>query len=130
MAMEKSHIWVGKFPSKDAFLSYMEESYHDDDNQPINKFASDHKISFYDTDWEESFYDESEELVDLVSHGSYSKDYKDDLLKALKSNNITSANTIIIIDKNEIPNPLSIKGENYYLKYLGEYTCDTTVPDL
>jgi len=127
MAMEISHIWLGNFSSKEDYLDYMEEIYSEDDDAPINKFAADQKVGFYDMDWEESFFDDSQDLRRLVSLGSYSKDYIDDVIRDAQLKNIDSANTFIIIDKNEIPTPISIKNDGYSLMYLGEYKCDTSV---
>lgn len=128
MAMEISHIWLGNFPTKKEYLSYMEETYTEDDDTPINQFSSDQGVISYDTDWEESFFNGSQDLKQLISLGSYSKDYINDALIDAQNIGIYSANTFIIIDKNEIKKPISIKNSNYSLTYLGEYKCDTSTP--
>jgi hypothetical protein len=41
-------IWVGSFPSRAAFEGYLRETYGDDDDTPISKFAADMGQTFYD----------------------------------------------------------------------------------
>ena len=123
MTMEISHIWLGNFPSKESYLEYVKESYSENDDEPINQFAQDQDVLFYDTDWEESFYDDSSDLKELIVLASYSKDYINRVISDAKTRGIESANTFIIVDKEEIPHPKSIEGENYKLWYMGEYEC-------
>ena len=124
MAMEVSHIWLGRFPTREFFLDYFKEHYAGDDDTPVNKFAEDQGSVFYDTDWDERFYSDSEDLRELISQGSYSSDYVDQVIQDAESRGVESPNVFVIADKNEFPYPKSVTGENYELWYMGEYKCN------
>lgn len=120
MAMEEVHIWLGDFPSDDALHDYLEEAYdEDDDDAPINRFAAEQEVSFYDVDFLESGFDESGDLKSLIEGHSYSETYLDDLTAAAESEGIEHANTFIMVDAGEIEEPQSVSGDDYQLTYLG-----------
>ena len=123
MPMEISHVWLGRFSSEAALDEYFEESY-DDDDAPINRFATDQDESFCDHDWVERNFKGSGDLRALIKGHSYSVDYIDDVIAKASTEGITNANTFIMADKNEFQNPRSLKGEGYVLWYMGAFNCN------
>lgn len=121
MAMEEVHIWLGDFPSDDALYEYLEESYDEDDEAPINRFAADQEASFYDVDFLESGFEESGDLRALIEGHSYNEAYLDDLLAAAENEGLEHANTFIMVDADEIEEPQSASGDDYELTYLGTF---------
>jgi hypothetical protein len=126
MAMERSHIWVGTFPSEQSLADYFKESYsEDDDDKPINRFAQDQGELFYDHDWVERGFRKIDDIRELIINFSYYEDYIDDVVEAIVKNKIADPNTFIVADKDEFKSPRSIEGADYKIWYLGIYTCNT-----
>ncbi len=122
--MEKSHIWLGEFPSEDALNTYFEETYDDDDDDaPINGFAADQGERFYDHDWVERGFVAHGSLEQLIVRHSYSKDYIEMVIADAEARGIVEANTFILADQSEFSDPKSVQGNDYTLWYLGIYTC-------
>lgn len=118
-------VWLGRFPSRDAYVAYFEENFSGEDDTPINKFAEDQGVTFFDHDWMEEYYQQSEDLVALITPAAYSKDYIDLVIRDAGARNIGSANTFIIIENDQIPDPRSVRRKDYELWYMGEYNCNT-----
>lgn len=124
MQMEEFHIWLGFFPSEEAINEYFTEIYSEEnDDIPINKFAEDQGESFYDHDWLEYSYKDSDNLKILIEGHSYYEDYIDKIIMAARKLGISSANVFIMIDNKEITDPKSIEGDGYKLWYLGIFKC-------
>ncbi|MCF6199543.1 MAG: immunity 22 family protein [Hyphomicrobiaceae bacterium] len=123
MAMEYSHIWLAQFPSKSSFDDYFNESYEDDET-PINLFASEQAELFYDHDWVERSFDASAGLRQLIQHHSYAESYIEKVLRAATSHNIRNANSFIMADRAEFSKPRSITSDSHMIWYLGCYKCD------
>jgi hypothetical protein len=123
MAMETSHIWLGRFPSEAALDAYFEESYGEDD-QPINQFAADQGERFYDHDWVERSFDPSGDLRAQIAPHSHSKDYLDRVIELARSRGIVGANVFILADKGEFDRPVSVHAPSHSLWYLGEFVCE------
>ena len=78
MAIEYEIVsaWVGVFPSSEDLDSYLDETYSDDDSEPISSFAADQGEAFYDHDFLEfSFSDPSSDPVALLKGHSFSRSY-------------------------------------------------------
>ena len=126
MAMEVSHIWLGRFPSSEALEAYFEETYYDDERKtPISRFAEDQGESFYDHDWVERSFNESGDLRSKIEPHSYSESYLDEVLRLAAEEGITDANVFIMADQEEFESPRSVTGSDYHLWYLGTVDCDT-----
>ena len=123
MPMELSHIWLGRFSSNQLLDEYFEEQY-DDDDAPINAFAADQGESYYDHDWVELGFDESCDLRALIVGASYSSDYLSKVISRASELEITTANTFILADAQQFPEPKSVEGEGYKLWYVGAYKCN------
>ena len=48
--MDTAHIWLGQFADESALDEYFVEQMDDDDDTPINQFAADQGVPFYDHD--------------------------------------------------------------------------------
>ena len=119
-------IWVGSFPSKVLFVRYFDEQYADDD-APINQFAADQGVMFYDHDFcEIEFKGYHVESFDALIDGhSFWKSYTDEAKKAfLASDHHEKANVIVLVWGRKISRPHSVDGENFRLSYLGRFSCD------
>lgn len=121
--MERIHIWIGTFSSKEAFDDYLEEIYdEEDDDAPINQFAEDQNKTFYDHDWVESGFKIVDDLEELIKPHSYSEKYLEAALDQAESLGIESANSFIMADSGEFSEPQSKQTEAYSLMYLGRFT--------
>lgn len=80
-------IWVGSFSSETLFHQYFEEQYIDDVS-PINKFAADQGVLFYDHDYCESKFNHHpvKSFDELIAGHSYWQSYVDEASKAFLSN--------------------------------------------
>lgn len=122
MPMETSHVWLGMFQSEDHLDAYFEEQYEDDDT-PINRFATDQGEMYYDHDWVERAFCQSGDLHDLIEDASYSYDYMQDVIATAKELGIKSANTFILADAQEIDDPKTVSSTDYQLWYIGKFKC-------
>lgn len=125
MPMETSHIWLGQFPSEANLDTYFEETYDDDDESPINRFAEDQGVGSYDHDWVERSFNNDGDLNTLIKDHSYSTDYIDDVIAFAIAHGIDGANTFIMADHLEVPDPKSCKKEDYKVWYVGKFKCST-----
>lgn len=125
MPMETSHLWLGRFPSEAALDAYFEESYGDDDDQPINQFAADQGERSYDHDWvERSFFDASGDLRAQLAPHSYSSSYLDRVIELARARGMVGANAFVLADRGEFEHPVSVNAPSYTLWYLGEFRCE------
>ena len=123
MAMELSHVWLGRFDSEAALDEYFDEQYEDDD-APINAFAADQDEMYYDHDWVEREFHESGDLLTLMDGASYAGDYLENVIHKAGGMGITNANTYILADAGQFSKPKSVNGREYQLWYIGSYNCN------
>ena len=121
--METSHIWLGRFRSDAAVGEYFDERIYEDDEAPMNRFAEDQGVIFYDHDWVERSYCETSDLRGLVRGHSYSDDYLEEVTKLAREREIEGANVFVLADVNEFQSPRSIESRDYRLWYLGTFKC-------
>lgn len=129
MALQDIHVWLGRFDSMDRWQDYLEEHYDEDrDDLPLNQFAADQGEVFYDDDWiEYHFSDEppagSERawLTQLLSGFSYTHSFLDAVIADALRAPLAGVNAVIGIDEEEIPNPRSVDGDGYELRFVGRY---------
>ena len=126
MPMERSHIWLGQFQSEKALEAYFEESYHDSDLEqeaPMNRFAADQGVDFYDHDWLEYSFSNTGNLSTLITEHSYADDYITHVAEFAKANGLTNINTFIMVDYAEVPEPKSCIKLDYTLWFVGTFEC-------
>ena len=122
--MATAHIWLGQFASEAALDEYFTERLDDDDDVPINQFAADQGITFYDHDWVEYSYNSSRDLQTLMAGHSYASSYSQKVMEAVCDRTEfrhIRANTFIMADHTEIPNPRSCQQPTYTLWYVGTF---------
>ena len=98
-------VWLGRFPSRDEYVAYFRENaeHFNDETIPISRFAEDQGVTFFDHDWIEEYYEQSEDLRVLITPAAYSNDYLDLVIRDARSRNIESANTFVIVEDDQIP---------------------------
>ena len=118
-------IWAGSFPSKSLFIQYFEEQYIDDD-LPINRFAADQGVIFYDHDFCESrFHNQPIKSFDkLIEDHSYWRSYIDEAKQTFLANNYNEVNVTILVWGRKILKPRSVDEKDFRLSYLGRFACD------
>ncbi|MEM9134221.1 MAG: immunity 22 family protein [Actinomycetota bacterium] len=118
-------VWVGHFSSEARFQQYLSETYTDDRSVPINEFAADQGIVFYDHDWVERHFDRTQGAKGLltavlvpamVPHAA----------AAASSVGLENANALILelTSEGRITEPRSATGPDYKLHFLGTYTAN------
>jgi hypothetical protein len=119
-------IWIGTFASEAAFEGYLHETYGDEDDTPMSKFAADMGQTFYDHDFlEAAYHDEpSTELGPLLADHSFARSYSPDAVAAFHRLAPGMINTVILIWGQEIKNPKSVRGTDYDLHHLGRFDSD------
>lgn len=122
MAMEVSHIWLGRFGSQEALAAYFESSY-DHEDEAMNRLAVDQGEAFYDTDWVELTFEPGQELRDLVHGHSYSERYLEQVLELARQAGLQGVDTFVLADVAEFETPRSIARDGFALWYLGRFQC-------
>jgi hypothetical protein len=119
-------IWVGNFPDEAALAAYVAETYSDDDSAPISPLATDMGEPFYDHDFlEHSFHESSSSDVrSRLKPHSYSSSYTASAARAFESASIPGFNTVLLIWGEQFRRPVSVRGEEYWLHYLGRFDCN------
>jgi len=122
--MQQIHIWIGTCKSEDMLDSFFEEIYdEEDDDLPINKFATSQDVVFYDHDWVERSFSSNCSIRDLIHPHSYSVNYLEDALARASKFGIETANTFIMADVNDFNTPKTIKRKEMSLSYIGTFNC-------
>jgi len=117
-------IWVGNFQSMEDVNEYLKESY-DEDDQSISQFAGDMEESSYDHDFlEHSFNDTPDRpLSARLSNHSFSGSYAEAAQAAFDAAPTEHFNTVLLVWGAQFENPVSIKRDGYWLRYLGRFPC-------
>ena len=121
MSDEICHVWLGAFGSDEALDDYFEESHPTDENAPINRFAADQGLGFYDHDWVEAIRCAGSSLEDLVGSASYSECYAEAVVCAARDRELRAVDTIVVAFENVVPAPVSVDAAGHRLSYLGAY---------
>ena len=123
--MDRSHIWLGSFPSEDALDEYFEENFDDEnDDTPINRFAADQGETFIDHDWVERGFLQTDNLRLLIRDHSYSEDYLDAVIRAAEAKGLTGVNTFVMADEGEVAVPKTVDQPEHKLWYVGVFACN------
>jgi len=117
-------IWVGTFPNKSLLIQYFEEQYIND--APINRFAADQSVMFYDHDFcEFDFKNHPITSFDKLIEGhSYWKSFVDEAKQAFMENDYEETNVIVLVWNGKILKPRTVEGIDFKLSYLGRFACD------
>lgn len=116
-----SHFWVGHFPDGRRAGKYFAETYDEDgDDTPVSPFARDQGETWYDHDFLEYGFSKSANSIEkLVSGYSYSEQWAAEVARRVADAGLTGVNMFVFIDKGEVAKPRSVKGDGYWLHYLG-----------
>ena len=114
-----SHFWIGYFADEEQ-EKYFEERYSEDnEEESISEFASDQGEAFYDHDTMEYGRNDSVSTIsDLVEGFSYSDQWADELGR--RSTKLIGYNFLLFIQEDQIEQPRSVKGNGYWLEYMGD----------
>ena len=120
---DRIHVWLARFPDAERAQKYFEEEYGDgeDDDVPISAFARDQGVFFYDHDWLQFEYDDRESLSALIERHVGPVGWADEALRQAASLGADAANTLVLIDVDEIDEPRSVDGPDYALRYAGSF---------
>lgn len=116
---ETCHFWVGQVPEHIAG-DYFVESYDEDrDGTPVSAFARDQGVTWYDHDFLEYGWGTADTIQELVSGYSYSDQWAEELARRVAAAGLSGINFFAFITQDEIENPQSVKGNGYWLRYMG-----------
>ncbi len=116
---ETSHFWVGHFPDGRRVDKYFAEQY-EDDGSPVSEFARDQGERWYDHDFMESGFSKgAKSILKLVKGYSYYEQWAEELARRAADAGLTGVNMFVFISKDQIEKPRSVKGDGYWLHYLG-----------
>lgn len=136
-----SHFYVGHFPDKATLLEFVEESedyysdeedghYEDDEEIPeedteekyISAFAKSQGEHRLDLDFMESGFSEKPgSFAEKFPSASYLEAWIDEFQRRFDAlENKGELNTLIIIGKEQIAHPVSVKTDAFHLVYVGE----------
>jgi hypothetical protein len=121
---ETSHFWLGRFVSEKALARYLVEVYDEDDvdreHTPLSEFARDQGEKWYDHDFMEHGYrPEASSVEELVAGHSYSEQWAAELARRATEAGLVGDNMVVSISQDQIDAPRSVKGDGYWLHYLG-----------
>ncbi len=122
-------IWLGNFPSRARLEAYFHEVIDpDDDDVPISEFATAMHQPFYDHDFvEHRFHDSNQSPDGLLRPHSFAKSYLGNAVEAAARLGVLSGNTSVLVWGHSILHPISVITEEYSLNYIGRFECDPSV---
>ena len=117
---DTSHFWVGHLPPpiRD---HYFEQVLDEGDDAPLSMFARDQGQKHYDPDFLEFGYGATGTVKDLVAGHAYSyqDQWAEELDRRASAAGLTAVDFFMFISKEEVKNPRSVRGDGYWLSYLG-----------
>ncbi|HEY7428070.1 MAG TPA: immunity 22 family protein [Gemmataceae bacterium] len=120
---ETSHFWVGRFTEEKAteyFTEVWDENDEDREHTPLSAFARDQGVKWYDHDFiEYGFKKGARSTEELVAGYSYSDQWAVELARRAAAESLRGVNFFVFISEEEIDSPRSVKGDGYWLQYLG-----------
>jgi Immunity protein 22 len=124
--MDLVSVWIGDFPSEDAFNEYLEEDYSaaGEDDFPACRFWDDLGIRWHDHDFQEAvFRPEPLPVGDLVAGVSWVESYKADLLRRCRDLGISRANAAVVIYEYDYAPPEPFASP--HLRFVGSFRYST-----
>jgi len=129
MQTAKSHFWVGRFNDDDLFFDFFgeDERIYESGNEdlPLSKFIASQGETWIDHDFMESgFESPGDDLKKQFANYSYADTWGMELEKRCAAMNLKDINALVMLDEDQLENPVSVKGPGFTLTYLGviEYT--------
>lgn len=121
---ETCHFWAGHCTSEKELSDLFSETYSEDDDTPITRFAAAQNETFYDHDFlEYGFSNSANSIEELVEGYSYSDQWIKPFEEKVASLGLTKVNCFVFIAVDEIDDPKSVKiGGTVSLCYLGTIT--------
>jgi len=110
------NIWVGKFESDREFNAFMDEKYSRDDDVPLSEFAASQNKTWYDHDWLEYYYSDTDQKE---LFGSILEKYHYAVRSIVDEKQISGWNAIILFAE-EWSSPVA-KVEEPELWHLGQF---------
>ena len=125
-AEDRVSVWIGTFPSEEAFNDHLKEDYSatDEDDFPKCRFWEALGIRWHDHDFQETiFRPDPVAIEDLVANMSWVDSYKTELLKRCNELGISKANTAIVICEYDYPLAAGFSSPN--LTFVGSFRYST-----
>jgi hypothetical protein len=119
-------VWIGDFPSEDAFDEYLREddSAADEDDFPKCQFWEDLGIRWHDHDFQEAvFQRERPPIEDLVAGISWIESYKAELLGRCRELGILRASAAVVIYEYDYAPPEPFASP--HLRFIGSFPYST-----
>jgi hypothetical protein len=103
---------------------YFAETYDENDEDfertPLSQFARDQRVKWYDHDFlEYGFNDRAASVEELVAGHSYSDQWGAELARRAAEARLSGINWFAFITESEIAEPKSVRGDGYWVEYLG-----------
>ncbi len=115
---ETSHFWVGRVPEHVA-ASYFAETCGRGGDEPVSAFARDQGATWYDHDRPEYGWGTAGAVRELVAGYSYSDQWAGELDRRAAAAGLAGVNFFVFISRDEVERPRSVRGDGYWLHYLG-----------
>jgi hypothetical protein len=133
MPNQTTHFWVGKFENQSLFDQFFEESYSENDEDSISKFAESQDETWIDHDFlEMGFENLNLPLREKFANYSYADRWIAEFEKKVQEKGISEINTILMCNEDkdniQINSPKSFSGDGYRLEYLGKINFDYEHP--
>lgn len=119
-------FWIGNFNSEEDFYDFVEEdeNYYlleESDDTYISKFAESQDTVWLDHDFVEyGFEDGGRTFYEKFSDYSFAEQWLPILLNRINELNLKSdINSIIFLNRGQIPKPVSVENEAFSLTYVG-----------
>lgn len=120
-------LWLGDFASAEEFEDYFAEQIGDDDQTPINRFAAETGLNFYDIGFQEADFNEAGQLdvSEFLKRFSYSSSFIEEAAQAARAAGHERANTIVLLYNCDYKRVAQKPGE---LDFIGSFPYDQTAP--
>ena len=117
------HFWVGRLPEALA-NEYFSEMYNEEDEDThLSLFGRDQGEKWYDHDYLEYGYSETEVTIQKLVEGySYSDQWAEEFARRVADAGLSGCNWFAFINQEEVDQPRSVQGEDYWVHYLGTIT--------
>lgn len=113
------HIWIGNFPTEESLEAYFEESFSEDNDTPLNAFALDQGIGWYDHDGAEFMvHHDHDPCAAVLAHGYFTAEQQR-IEQALLNRSVESGNATVIVDASELDKGRDVIRDDFSLYYLG-----------
>lgn len=115
---EASHFWLGHFPTEELAAAYFAAA--GAAGRARSRFARDQGEARYDPDLLEFWFDDAAaSVVELAAHCSWFDQWAAELAGRAADIGLAGVNTVAFIRRDQIDAPQSVRGDGYWLRYLG-----------